>query len=471
MDAILSGLAAAHRAGIVHRDVKPENVLLAEDGRIKIGDFGLARATTANTATGAQLLGTIAYLAPELVTRGHGGRPQRHLLARHHAVRDARRRAAVQGRAADADRLPARHRLGPAPEREEPGRSRAARRARPVGDREVAGRPARTTRRRCSTACARSSTSSASRRRWRARSRRASSATRAAAPAMSPRCCPPTMTAPDDRGRRRRQRDAPAHGHEAPRGAGAAGSSRSSSCSRLLAGGCRLVVRIGPRLAGAGAGCREPQLRRGAADPRGAVASRPCRRMSSTSRSRRVSSSAPIRRRARGSTRTRPSRCWCRRARSHREVQALAGQLGERCARHPARPQSAWCPNPDQEFFTDAAEGTVVGGLGRSARRRRRGGLHAGLHGTRGRHRDALGLGRTGAGRERRERRVGDRELADKDLSVAGHGRGVQRRLRGGPGHLHRRARGRRQLASWRARDARGLERAGAVRRCRTSSG
>ncbi|AZS43475.1 Stk1 family PASTA domain-containing Ser/Thr kinase [Microbacterium oleivorans] len=70
MDAILAGLSAAHRAGIVHRDVKPENVLLAEDGRIKIGDFGLARATSANTATGQMLLGTIAYLAPELVTRG-----------------------------------------------------------------------------------------------------------------------------------------------------------------------------------------------------------------------------------------------------------------------------------------------------------------------------------------------------------------------------------------------------------------
>ncbi len=69
-EAVLSGLAAAHRAGIVHRDLKPENVLLADDGRIKIGDFGLARAASANTATGKALLGTIAYLSPELVTRG-----------------------------------------------------------------------------------------------------------------------------------------------------------------------------------------------------------------------------------------------------------------------------------------------------------------------------------------------------------------------------------------------------------------
>jgi serine/threonine-protein kinase len=70
LEAVLTGLAAAHKAGIVHRDLKPENVLLADDGRIKIGDFGLARAATANTATGAALLGTIAYLSPELVTRG-----------------------------------------------------------------------------------------------------------------------------------------------------------------------------------------------------------------------------------------------------------------------------------------------------------------------------------------------------------------------------------------------------------------
>jgi serine/threonine-protein kinase len=70
MDAVLSGLAAAHKAGIVHRDLKPENVLLADDGRIKIGDFGLARAAANNTASGQALLGTIAYLSPELVTRG-----------------------------------------------------------------------------------------------------------------------------------------------------------------------------------------------------------------------------------------------------------------------------------------------------------------------------------------------------------------------------------------------------------------
>src|SRR5690554_1196170 len=70
LEAVLSGLAAAHKHGIVHRDLKPENILLADDGRIKISDFGLARAAHANTATGNALLGTIAYLSPELVTRG-----------------------------------------------------------------------------------------------------------------------------------------------------------------------------------------------------------------------------------------------------------------------------------------------------------------------------------------------------------------------------------------------------------------
>ncbi|UUW87587.1 Stk1 family PASTA domain-containing Ser/Thr kinase [Pimelobacter simplex] len=70
LDPILSALASAHRAGLVHRDVKPENVLIADDGRIKVADFGLAKAVTADTqhtATNGVLIGTVSYLAPELV--------------------------------------------------------------------------------------------------------------------------------------------------------------------------------------------------------------------------------------------------------------------------------------------------------------------------------------------------------------------------------------------------------------------
>jgi serine/threonine-protein kinase len=66
IDPVVEGLAAAHAAGMIHRDIKPENVLIADDGRIKVGDFGLARAVTASTSTGA-LIGTVAYLSPELV--------------------------------------------------------------------------------------------------------------------------------------------------------------------------------------------------------------------------------------------------------------------------------------------------------------------------------------------------------------------------------------------------------------------
>ncbi|MGV9263646.1 Stk1 family PASTA domain-containing Ser/Thr kinase [Kitasatospora sp. NPDC003701] len=79
LEPVLAALGAAHRAGLVHRDVKPENVLITDGGLVKVADFGLVRVLNAGdgaagsgTATTGTVLGTVSYLAPEQIRPGAG---------------------------------------------------------------------------------------------------------------------------------------------------------------------------------------------------------------------------------------------------------------------------------------------------------------------------------------------------------------------------------------------------------------
>ena len=72
LEPVLLALGEAHAGGLIHRDVKPENVIINDNGTVKVADFGLARAVTSQTVTSTSgvLLGTVAYLSPEQVERG-----------------------------------------------------------------------------------------------------------------------------------------------------------------------------------------------------------------------------------------------------------------------------------------------------------------------------------------------------------------------------------------------------------------
>ncbi len=67
---ISAGLEAAHNNGIIHRDVKPQNIMISTDGKVKVADFGIARATSANTVT-SNVMGSVHYSSPEQARGGY----------------------------------------------------------------------------------------------------------------------------------------------------------------------------------------------------------------------------------------------------------------------------------------------------------------------------------------------------------------------------------------------------------------
>jgi serine/threonine-protein kinase len=82
IEALCSGLGAAHRAGIIHRDVKPPNLMVIQDGMLKILDFGIARMGASERTKIGMLVGTPNYMSPEQLNGGAIDTRLRHLRGR-----------------------------------------------------------------------------------------------------------------------------------------------------------------------------------------------------------------------------------------------------------------------------------------------------------------------------------------------------------------------------------------------------
>ena len=64
------GIEAAHNKGIIHRDIKPQNIIISNEGKVKVTDFGIAKATSSNTMS-AEAMGSVHYISPEQARNGY----------------------------------------------------------------------------------------------------------------------------------------------------------------------------------------------------------------------------------------------------------------------------------------------------------------------------------------------------------------------------------------------------------------
>ena len=101
---VLRAARFAHRRGVVHRDLKPHNVIIDEEGRVKVTDFGIARAGASEITQTGSIMGTARYLSPEQAQGQRGQPAQRHLRDRRDALRAADGRRPVRGRLGRRDR-------------------------------------------------------------------------------------------------------------------------------------------------------------------------------------------------------------------------------------------------------------------------------------------------------------------------------------------------------------------------------
>ncbi len=82
----MRALSHAHSRGIIHRDIKPQNIMVLRDGSVKVADFGIACLTSAAQTLTQEALGSVHYISPEQARGRPHRRPQRHLLRRRGAL-------------------------------------------------------------------------------------------------------------------------------------------------------------------------------------------------------------------------------------------------------------------------------------------------------------------------------------------------------------------------------------------------